>query len=210
MWTLPETPDVIAAGGTLLAGGAAVVGVIVAGCGLNTWKRERNSDCAKRLAGAAYQHRLALIAVIHPWITQEEKDRFELSECTEITAKVLTYRWQKSRRARVDVETVLAEADLRWDEKASHAFTTVKNLEVELLRRIGELSRVERSLQEIEIRRNPDGDFSKIDLEQREDLFAKQQKWISEFEDGLTDDQGVRGEINNAFEPLKALLRKNL
>jgi hypothetical protein len=53
MYDLPQTPDIIVAAGTLLAGVAACAGALIAFSGLNSWKRQsvwaRDTDLAKRL-----------------------------------------------------------------------------------------------------------------------------------------------------------------
>ncbi|MGR1581186.1 hypothetical protein ACSSNL_06920 [Thalassobius sp. S69A] len=202
-------PDVVTALGTLLAGGAACAGVLVAGFGLDSWRRERDSDCAKRLAAVVYSHRLALLQILHPWPTQDETDQFEL-EPLEVTSKILHQRWSQSRRKLDEVNACLAEADLRWKGKATKAYESVLEHDQVLFRLIGELRRIEMKLADLDGRQELSGLDSEEQWKKRDEYFEIQLNLKDKLMDTFDESRGSRKAVYRAFEPIHELLGKKL
>jgi hypothetical protein len=119
---------------------AAVAGVLIAGFGINDWKKQlkgkTNYELARRYLRAVYRLRDAIKFVRNPWIPPEEtasalKER-EGSDLDDLdgsleTRAVYSSRWNKIIEAGSDLDLELREAEISWGQEA---LDVEKNLEI--------------------------------------------------------------------------------
>lgn len=127
--------------GDLLIGVATVIGATAAIVALDTWKKQRDADLAKRMATALYQYKLSLNRIRVPYLIPEDtllagQEGVDLKDLN--FARLL--RWRRSRATLQEVEALLAEADLHWPRQATDAFSDVLKVDEELFFAIQRLS----------------------------------------------------------------------
>ena len=129
--------ELVNAGGGFVTAVAAFVAAISACRGLSIWKKQIDSDLARKLGAAVFQHRKSLLEITYPDVAAEEK---ELSELTPGRHGPNYFnfhqRFGNARKYLSDVEAFLAEAELRWGDKVKKSYEPVYAVEIELMRRI--------------------------------------------------------------------------
>ncbi|WP_298909821.1 hypothetical protein [uncultured Aliiroseovarius sp.] len=208
MWTLPETPDVIVAFGTLLAGSAAVWGAYSAHRGVDAWKKEKrwqsDHELARKILMLIFRHRDALATVRHPAIWSAEtkeamagKEAF--SDYSEKrfseTAAVYERRWDKVTEVRAELYPALLEADVIWGSTLKDLVAPVFELEFEL----------KIVLQTYLRAINPNGseatrEVAQQSLREKRDIMY----------DTLSEDDEFRRDYEKGQQPLEILLRAKM
>jgi hypothetical protein len=123
---------------------APIVGLIIAGFGLKTWKRQLRGkseyEIAKNLLKSTYKYREAINSVRHPFMdiaempeppkdspqSNEEKKRFYG------IAKAYENRWNKVVEVRIEIGTELLEAEVLWGNDIKERYKDLFNLEKKL------------------------------------------------------------------------------
>ncbi|SLN13924.1 hypothetical protein TRL7639_00180 [Falsiruegeria litorea R37] len=105
--------------------------------GLETWRKERESDLAKRLAAAIYQYRKSLLEITHPDVSPEER-QLENGPQENLGPNYFVYwfRFGKTKVPLKAVEEILAEGELRWGSEIYRMFEPIEQTERNLLRKI--------------------------------------------------------------------------
>lgn len=98
---------------------AAIIGVIFAGIGLTTWKKQLRGtseyELAKKLMLQVYQLRNALQSTRHPFLSASEGNKDDTEETWEITA--YSKRWESVQKVISDFDVTSLEAEVVWDDK---------------------------------------------------------------------------------------------
>lgn len=202
MWSLPDAPDVMIALGTLLAGCAAFWGAFSAHQGLDAWKKEKDSELAKRLADVTYQHRKSIHHIRFPVVSEKEQELLQKEHEGEFSSAMLL-RWQNSRKKLEEVEALLAEGDLRWKNAATEAYKPVLDVDTKIIREISLLGITEKRLKYEELNRVSNH-------EKYDNLFAQAIRLKGQLEDSFSDTDELRSEITIAFSEITNLLKEKL
>ncbi|UWP89518.1 hypothetical protein [Aliiroseovarius crassostreae] len=211
MYDVWQDPDVVTAFGTLLAGSSTVVGVIVAWCGLKTWKKERDADFAKRYAGELFKYRRILHQIRRGYLTKSDIELLQDAEIpNQVTDKVRLLRWRFSREILEEVMVMQAEAELRWQGDAECAFRPIAEIESELAKDVLDLGILNRRLEE----NNTANHDKRMSDEQLTEWWneneAELKRLTNKLNDGENEQDETRARIEEAFRPMKNLLSKKV
>ncbi|UWQ11502.1 hypothetical protein K3X41_02030 [Aliiroseovarius crassostreae] len=211
MYDVWQAPDVVIALGTLLAGSSTVVGVIVALCGLKTWKKERDADFAKRYAGELFKYRRILHQIRRGYLTKSDIELLQDAEIpNQVTDKVRLLRWRFSREVFEEIEAMQGEAELRWQGDAERAFRPIAEIESELAKDVLGLGVLNRRLEE----NNTSNRNERMPDEQLEEGWNKNEAELNRLQNKLNDGENeqdeTRARIEEAFRPMKNLLSKKV
>ena len=129
--------ELVNAGGGFVTAVAASVAAITACRGLSIWKKQIDSDLARKLGAAIFQHRKSLLAITYPDVAAEEEELRGLSPGRHgPNYFIFKQRFENTRKYLLDVEALLAEAELRWGDKVKKSYEPVFAVRIELMRRI--------------------------------------------------------------------------
>ena len=117
---------------------APIVALVIAGLGLQTWKRQlygkSEYDIARKLLKATYKYREAIQSVRHPFMDYSEipdppKDDLRSSDEQRKryygTTKAYDNRWSKVVEARIEIDTELLEAEVLWGDGIKKKYTNL-------------------------------------------------------------------------------------
>ena len=129
--------ELVNAGGGFVTAVAAFVAAIAACRGLSLWKKQIDSDLARKLGTAVFQHRKSLLTITYPDVAAEEKELLDLAPDRHgPNYFIFQQRFRNTKKYLADVEALLAEAELRWGDKVKKSYKPVSAVETELMRRI--------------------------------------------------------------------------
>jgi hypothetical protein len=191
----------------LLIAGAAVAGAVIAGMGLNTWKRqskwEISQDLAKRILVAIYEYRNSLYSVRHPAMSNQEMEISE-EQYTGIqsggdkwragTINAYANRWDNHNESQVKLDSLVLEADAFWGDDLRKLLEPIRKLEKELFSYI-------RIHIDAHLRGNTEiaKEYRKIIKESRDILY-----------DSLSDEDEFRVDFTNQLNLIEVYLREKL
>ncbi|WP_136634331.1 hypothetical protein [Pseudooceanicola onchidii] len=208
MYELPETPDLLIAAGTLLAGAAAMWGAHTAHKGLDSWRRDKDSDFARELAKELFRYRSSLHAIRSPGLTYAERETTDLKQSHyETFRRVLFERWRYSMGSRDLLETLVLEAELRWKSHPLEAFKPIRAVSDKIINLIIQYSILQGQIdRESEVLSKGNTEVSdKLDL-----LWEKLSGVEAQLFDDLEETNAIRWEIDDAFQDFKALLMRKI
>ncbi|MCZ4257518.1 MULTISPECIES: hypothetical protein [unclassified Sulfitobacter] len=199
--------DAVTALATLLIACAAWGATIAAWKGLGTWqdqaKWQADRDLARRILVSVYNYRNSLYSVRHPAMPHAEmeldpKPEIELTASQRRSQGVVqayARRWEKHRTSRVELDTLLIEADALWGKELSEIVKSIKSLEHELyIYIVNYLDANYREDQELA------AEYQKILKKKRDILY-----------DSLDDEKDeFRKDFLNALEPVEHFLANKL
>ncbi|HSW74647.1 MAG TPA: hypothetical protein VLG16_02135 [Candidatus Saccharimonadales bacterium] len=117
------TADVISSIANSVTALVALAGVIVAGLGLNTWRKQIRGqseyELAKKLMLQVYQLRDALQDVRNPFLSVQEADKDSAEKDWEISA--YNNRLKPVREIIAQFNVSQLEAEVVWDDKTANA-----------------------------------------------------------------------------------------
>jgi hypothetical protein len=120
---IATTTDVISSIANAITALVAFAGVIIAGLGLNTWRKQIRGqseyELAKKLMLQVYQLRDALQDVRSPFLSLQEADRDSTEKDWEISA--YNNRLKPVREIIAQFNVSQLEAEVVWDDKTAQA-----------------------------------------------------------------------------------------
>lgn len=136
---------------------APIIALIIAGLGLQTWKRQlcgkSEYDVARKLLIATYKYREAIQSVRHPFMDISEtpdppENDPQLSDERRKRYYSITTaynkRWDKVTEARIEVDTELLEAEVLWGDSIKkiyrNLFSVGKKLFIDLRHYLNNIS----------------------------------------------------------------------
>jgi len=142
MWTLPSTPDVLLAFGTVLAGAAAMWGAFSAHSGLSTWRSQqvwmRDADLAKSLLVTLFKRKDALQQVRSPLGYMSLEALSDREKKWEEIRSDYRNRLRELSDARADFYSLQHEAYAVWNAEILEFVEPIRKLEIELFVEIEE------------------------------------------------------------------------
>ena len=129
--------DFISSIGFFLTGLGTIIAAIAAIIGVTGWKKQIDSDLARRLTVAIFKHRKSLLAITHPVVAEDENE-FRNTEHSYwgVNGKIMMKRFGNSKQYLREMESLLYEAELRWGPGIYETYAPVYDLEVKLVGQI--------------------------------------------------------------------------
>lgn len=185
---------------------AAIAGAIAAFKGLNTWKNQSlwhaDSELAKRVLLAVYTFRDSLYSVRHPVMSASEME-LTTDECQGIVAgndrsagviNAYAKRWERHSEKSRELDALLLEADVVWDNTLRTRVDALKQLERELYLYIG---------LHIDAHHRGDTDLA----EDYRDILGEERDILY---DNLSDTDEFRADFEAAMGPVEGFLKTKL
>jgi hypothetical protein len=198
-------PDGWSAVADLIVAVAAAVGALAAWRGLKTWKDQNkwqvNSDLARRVLVATYRYRDAVWDVRRRTFTKSEMTTGTVLpgsvwQSPDGTRLAIERRWNDVGNARLELSSVLLEAEVFWGDTLKEPFSKMLKEE----RRLNRASRLF---------------LQTIDDRLEKSVAANAHQRIKEeggihFEKTENDDDEFRSNFNSLIEDVEKVLRKKM
>ncbi|WP_407491679.1 hypothetical protein [Pseudooceanicola sp. MF1-13] len=208
MYDLPEAPEVVTALAALIASVAALYGAFVAHKGLDSWKRDKESDFAREISRELIRYKRALHDVRVPGLTEAEHETADLTKSHRVMFRSLFFkRWRFAVSARDSLDPLIFEAQLRWGDHAIEAFRPITAASDKLMSAIVQYSLVQGQID----RQNELFAAGGSDAEAKlESLLDELEKLERKLFDDYQPDNPMRFEIENAFSQFDMLLARKI
>ena len=121
--------EVISSIGFFLTGIGTIIAACAAKIGVKGWKKQIDSDLARRLAVAIFKHRKSLLAITHPGVAENEMEfRNKEHSYWGVNGQIMMMRFRNSDQYLREVESLLYEAELRWGPGVHETYVPVSDL----------------------------------------------------------------------------------